>query len=313
MRQSTTRKKLIIVICVIILMAPLHGLTSATLWAQSWVHLSTAQGELPPPSASKEQTSSLILDIDRDGVNDFVIGIRGQPGPSLVWYRRTSAGWTKYLIEDTVLSIEAGGAYYDIDGDGDLDIVMGGDYQSNQVWWWENPYPNYDPAVGWTRRLIKDSGQNKHHDQLFGDFDEDGAAELAFWNQNAHALMLAEIPDDPRATEPWSITPIYTWTDGAEHEGLTQADIDGDGTPDLVGGGRWFKHTTGANFTANVIDDNRRFARAAAGQLIDGGRPEVVFVCGDCDGPLMMYAWDGANWVGRNLLGADVRHGHTLA
>jgi hypothetical protein len=280
--------------------------------ALEWTHLSSANGDLPAPSNATQQTASLILDVDKDGVSDFVIGSRA-PGPSLVWYQRNTNGWTKYLIDDTVLNIEAGGAFCDIDGDGDLDVVMGGDGQSNQVWWWENPYPSYDPDTPWTRRVIKNSGANKHHDQIFGDFDGDGQDELVFWNQHAKKLLMADIPADPKNTQPWSYTEIYSWSAGSEHEGLAQADINGDGKVDIVGGGRWFEHNGGTSYAPHVIDDSQRFTRAAAGQLKAGGRPEVVFVAGDGVGPLKWYEWTGSEWVGHDLLGFDVDHGHSLA
>ena len=276
-----------------------------------WTHLSSTNGDLPPPGDATQQTASLILDVDQDGLNDFVIGSR-QGGPALVWYQRQADGWTKYLIDDANLAIEAGGAFHDIDGDGNLDIVMGGDISSNKVWWWENPFPNYAPNTPWIRREIKNSGANKHHDQIFGDFDGDGQAELVFWNQNDQALFMADIPADPKNTQPWSYTPIYTWSSGKAHEGLAKADIDGDGQIDLIGGGRWFKHNGDMSYTANIIDDNQRFTRAAAGQLKEGGRPEVVFVAGDQPGPLGWYEWTGSAWIGQDLLGFDVENGHSL-
>jgi hypothetical protein len=189
---------------------------------------------------------------------------------------------------------------------------MGGDGGNNQIWWWENPYPNYQLNTNWIRRLIKSGGATKHHDMIFGDFDGDGQAEFAFWNQGAKNLSLAELPSDPRNTQPWPYAPIYQWSGGKSHEGLAKADIDGDGIIDIIGGGRWFKHTAVGTYQANVIDDGQRFSRAAVAQLKPGGRPEIVFVTGDEAGPLKWYEWNGNTWVGRQLLAANVDHGHSL-
>jgi hypothetical protein len=227
-----------------------------TVSATEWTHLSSKNGDLPAPPHN-EATAALVFDIDKDGDNDFVIA--GRQSPAMEWYRRDTNGWIKYAIEDGLLEIEAGGAFHDIDSDGDLDIVMGGDWRSNQVWWWENPYPNYNPGTPWTRREIKNSGSNKHHDQIFGDFDGDGQTELVFWNQNAHKLFLADIPSDPRATQPWPYVEIYS----GSGEGLSKADIDGDGQIDLLVGGRWFKHNGGTNYAAYTIDDSQRESRIA--------------------------------------------------
>ncbi|MCK4471117.1 MAG: VCBS repeat-containing protein, partial [Anaerolineae bacterium] len=275
-----------------------------------WTHFSSATGDLPPPSNATQQTASLILDVDKDGLNDFVIGSR-RAGPAMVWYQRDSDGWTKYLVDDATLDIEAGGAYYDIDRDGDLDVVMGGDARSNKMWWWENPYPSYEPDTPWTRREIKNSGSNKHHDQIFGDFDGDGQAELVFWNQHANRLFIADIPSDPQNTQPWPYQEIFSWSSG-EFEGLAKADVNEDGKMDVVGGGRWFEHNGGTSYTPHIIDDSQTFTRAGAGQLKAGGRPEVVFVAGDGVGRLKWYEWTGSTWEGHDLLGFDVDHGHSL-
>ena len=275
-----------------------------------WVRLSSTSGDIPSPSVGSQQTASLILDIDDDGLNDFVLAGR-QAAPALQWFRRGASGWQVYAIEDQALRIEAGGAYSDIDQDGDLDIVMGGDGSSNQVWWWENPHPNHDPGTPWMRRLIKDSGGNKHHDQIFGDFDHDGRDELVFWNQRGLKLFIAEIPENPLHAETWPLTEIFSWEEG-QLEGLAKADIDNDGDEDLVGGGRWFEFNEGGGFTPHVIDTEQGYSRAAAGQLIPGGWAEVVFVSGDETGPLKWYRWDGDSWIGTALLDHDVDHGHSL-
>ncbi len=276
-----------------------------------WTHLSSDFGDLPVPSGSVDQTAGLVLDVDKDGVKDFVVGSRGDPGDSIVWYRRSGAGWSRYVIEDGVIPIEAGGAVFDVDGDGDLDLTFGGDYTSNGIWWWENPYPAYNPATSWTKHTIKASGVNMHHDMIYGDFDGNGRAELVFWNQRARQLILAEIPDNPRSAGAWTLTPIYSYT-GEDHEGLAVADVDLDGISDIVGGGRWFKHLSGNNYSVNLIDDAKRFSRTAVGQLIPGGRVEVILSPAETIGALKWYQWNGSAWVGTDLLGVNVERTHSL-
>ena len=274
-----------------------------------WQHLSTATGDLAMPSGSTQQVLALVLDVDRDGDNDFVIGARRNPGPSLVWYRRDETGWTRQVIETDVLQLEAGGAFHDVDGDGDLDVAAGTNNQNNDIWWWENPYPNY--SGDWTRRAIKDNGANKHHDMMFGNFDDDPGAEFVFWNQGAAQLSIVDVPADPRGTHPWPGATVVWAAPSSQFEGLTQADVDGDGGSDIIGGGRWFERT-GNGFTPHLIEDTP-FARVAAAQIVPGGRPEIVQVPGDGNGPARWFQWDGAAWVGQTLSIGTVLHGHSLA
>jgi hypothetical protein len=275
-----------------------------------WKHLSSKEGDLPVPGASEQQTSALVLDVDKDGRQDFILGFR-QAAPALVWYRNTKRGWARQVIEPEFLTVEAGGAACDIDGDGDPDVIFGGDWQSSKVWWWENPYPRFDKP--WVRHEIKSTGGTQQHDQIVGDFDGDGKPDLAFWNQGAKALYWTRIPKNPK-TGPWPYARIFS----GSGEGMAKGDVDGDGREDLLAGGRWFKYNGGERFAAYAIDPGQDRPRMAAGDLNRDGRLDVVMVSGDGVGRLKWYEYKGdpkkaEDWIGHDLLGKDVIHGHTLA
>ena len=287
-----------------------------------WQHLSSRNGDLPVPGPSTQQTGALIADLDNNGTNDFVLSFR-KLAPALVCYRRTATHWERIVIDPDFLTVEAGGAAADIDGDGDLDLVFGGDWQSDEVWWWENPFPTFAANAPWKRRIVKKGGKHQHHDQVFGDFKGLGKPQLAFWNQQAKALFLSDVPDRPRDADVWAFRPIFQGSAGETGdkggflyaEGASAADIDGDGKTDLLAGNFWFKHQSGMSFLPVQL--------GPVGGLIFAGRfkpgkfLQVVISPGDGIGPLRWYECMGqptnrADWVGHDLAGRDLIHGHSL-
>ena len=286
-----------------------------------WLHLSSRNRDLPNPGGSTEQTGLLVANLDKSAAAGFVISYRVN-GPALVWFRRVGNGWSRYVIDPGFLTVEAGGAAYDIDGDGDLDIVFGGDFQSDELWWWENPYPNFDPTIPWKRHIIKKGGANQYHDQIFADFKATGKPQLAFWNQGAKTLYLATIPANPRSDAPWPLETVFSGNAGEEMtnnaakyaEGIDAFDVDGDGRVDLLAGNSWFKYESG-KFRAIPIGTIG--GRIRAGRFKPGKYAQIVIAPGDGTGPLKMYECKGDptksdSWVGRDLLGRDMIHGHTL-
>jgi hypothetical protein len=146
--------------------------------------------------------------------------------------------------------------------------------------------------------------------------------QLAFWNQQAKAIFLADIPKDPRHTEPWPYAPIFVGAAGeGAHgaalyaEGMDAYDIDGDGRPDLLAGNYCLKYQGGNAF--KPIKVGIIGGRIKAGRFKPGKYPQIVIAPGDGSGPLMIYECIGSpenpeDWKGTRLLDRDMIHGHTL-
>lgn len=291
----------------------------------NWVHISSKTGGIEAPNTGGQQTSTAVADFDNDGINDFCISERTQ-APCLVWYRRTDKGWDRYVVEADPMSPEAGTVTCDVDGDGDMDIVAGGDGgKTKEVYWWENPYPNFELNTPWKRHFIHKGGR-KYHDQMTGDFDGDGKTDLVFWSQrDEFALLFVRIPDNPKDPAAWNCIPIFQYyIDGQmqqrgkyppfkgvnEHEGLDKADIDGDGIQDIIGGGYWFKYIGDDKFANNMVDASYTFSRSVVGQFIKGGRPEIVLVVGDGWAPLNLYEYQDKTWIPKTII-ENVSNGHS--
>lgn len=283
-----------------------------------WLHLSSRNGDLPVPTTSTEQTAAVVVDLDKDGLNDFVLAFRVK-APAVVWYRRTSSGWDRYVIDSEFLTVEAGGAVCDVDRDGWPDLVFGGDAQTDKVWWWRNPGKEWKPDVSWERHTIKQSGAKQHHDQAIADFKRTGRPQLAYWNQKAKTVFVADIPENPRDVAEWPAEAIFTGNAGETGkyaEGMSSFDIDGDGWPELLAGNQLIRYTKEGKWTATKVGDIGGLI--FAGSLIrDAKIAQIVIAPGDGTGPVMWYECKGtkqdlANWVGHDLVGRTLVHPHSL-
>ncbi|MDD5687375.1 MAG: FG-GAP-like repeat-containing protein [Elusimicrobia bacterium] len=278
-----------------------------------------------PGTSGSEYVDSLICDIDNDGLNDFVIMKRGV-APGLVWYKKNGNNWDQKSIDPDLLKLGCFSQPIDMDNDGDMDIVNMGDYNEPRGYWWENPGPQaVVTTTRWTKHIIKDDSTGLSvtwHDACLGDFDGDGALELAAWGRvyasGVTRLYLWDVPADVKTrTTIWpNPATIYTKSSAPECEGMAITDIDLDGKVDIVGGGGWFKHVSGTTYQFNSIEPLESAVRGkcAVGQIIKGGRPEVAFSAGDFTGFAAWYESTNAaatTWT-KHIIDSNVVQAHSL-
>jgi hypothetical protein len=186
-------------------------------------------------------------DLTGDGRRDLVVGVLGgsyDPNRSTIlnlWYytRDAGGGWrrrTGELLPQIDVGSESSPALADLDGDGDLDLLLGNKIEpaergTGRLYWFENTGGRAAPAFR-LRGGLPMRGQY-HYAAAAGDLDGDGRTDLvvgsfgsrlAFWRNTGGAGML-ELGDSAVAT-----------ISRGSHTTPALGDLDGDGDLDLLAG-----------------------------------------------------------------------------
>ena len=114
-----------------------------------------------------------VADIDNDGYLD-ILGTASD-GNEISWFENVSGGgtsWSEHSI-DTSFSMPYEAQAYDLDGDGDLDVI-GGSLGSDSVAWWEN---NDGEGLNWTKNTLQ-TGVVDPACAVCGDLNGDGKLDI---------------------------------------------------------------------------------------------------------------------------------------
>ena len=239
-------------------------------------------------------------DINGDGQPDVVSSGEGPldrgTAPvkgGLYWYEYPN--WTKHVID-------ANGTFaddmqlVDVDGDGDLDIVVPED-GSKQVRWYENPRPRGNPATDpWKVHVIGDYTKfqfEEAHDVEVADLNGDGKVDVVIANQKWEPPRPRNQPEQVVffQNNPDSWTPVVV--SNTYGEGTCLADLNGDGRIDIVKAGWWLE-----NPRDPLRDPWRQHwfyhgwpdrAGVTVADINQDGRPDVVLSAADSPGRLSWF------------------------
>lgn len=183
---------------------------------------------------------------DFDGDGDIDLLGTGRKVRSVIWYenrrRADSVIWKKHLIDDAS-PCPAHGNPADMDGDGDVDVVMAlGFYyrpgsgdpaasqlrEQNQIVWYEN---DGKPAAGvWKKHVIAPEFDDAF-EAVAGDLDGDDDIDVVATSwRNPGRIVWLENNGDPKGT--WRKHTLKTnWRSANQ---VIIADLNGDGRPDIA-------------------------------------------------------------------------------
>lgn len=239
--------------------------------------------ELAPPQKfeyDKGYSNAFIsqgMDVNQDGWVDFVrIGF---PGEEVQWFenpQNEGGHWKAHLIHPHLGNESAG--FYDINGDGRLDI-LGGDPSTGEMIWLKAPTSTGNTE--WEKFTISEPGspgtERFSHGLGMGDMNGDGRMDVlvidGWW----------EAPEDPE-DGPWEFFPADLGEASAQ---MYAYDVDGDGDQDVISSSAhalgiwWHEQIVGAagevSWDTHIISEDYTQTHGLEFKDINGdGYPDLI-------------------------------------
>jgi hypothetical protein len=169
--------------------------------------------------------AAVLADVDQDGRVD-ILGGADELGQVAWW--RNNGGDPAEWNQTTIVSGFAGVhdvAVADVDGDGDVDLVVPG-YEADEIAWWRN---DGGTPIGWTGFSV-DSAVDYPTKVHLVDLDDDGDVDIVgtAW----HDAVVSWWSNDGGEIPRWSRQDIATGFVGTHW--VDVADVDGDGRLDVL-------------------------------------------------------------------------------
>jgi hypothetical protein len=228
----------------------------------------TYEREVVDPQSPFNPWMKNIGKLNNDDLPDLLVA-SGEG--SVVWYQ--APNWTRRTIGSA--ASESGSDVGDIDGDGDIDVVVG------RTW-----FENNGGAGSWTAHSLPNASGSTH-DIVLADVNNDGKLDIAMrgQSQSVVSVYLQNTPDN------WTVFDVEP---GLGLNGLDVADVNGDGRRDIVVGGVWMENPGGSIATANwdqhVFAPNwNSYASVKVSDIDNDGRPDIVLSVSEDAGDLAWF------------------------